>query len=165
MRVLGIDPGASGALALLVGGSLVNVIDMPTLKVTLAGGTVKTRIDCRELADILRHFQPEAVFLEQVNSHAGEGPAGAFSFGRSVGSLEGAIAAVTGLYPTEVPPQAWKRVVGVRKGPEGDTKGPALDKARQLWPECGHLFRRKKDDGRADAALVGFYGHLTLAKL
>lgn len=164
MRILGIDPGAKGALALIVNGRLEAVHDMPTHKVTLAGGTVKTRVDGLALGRLLGELRPEFAFLEQVNSHAGEGPAGAFSFGRSVGFLEGALGAL-GLRPTEVPPQAWKRLIGVRKGPDGDTKTPARIKAAILYPAHEHLFRRKMDDGRADAALLASYGRMVLDEL
>ena len=164
MRILGIDPGAKGALALLVDGRLEEVVDMPTHQVTLAGGTVKTRVDGVALGRILAELRPEFAFLEQVGTHTGEGPMGAFSFGRSVGFLEGALG-VLGLRATEVPPQSWKRLVGVRKGPDGDTKTPARLKAALLYPAHEHLFRRKKDDGRADAVLLASYGRLVLDEL
>jgi len=165
VRVLGIDPGASGALALVgPSGYLDALVDMPTRKVALAGGTIKTRVDGRELARIIASMRPDFAFLEQVGTHSGEGPMGAFSFGRSVGTVEGALGAI-GLQATEVPPQAWKRLVGVRKGADGDTKGPAREKAAKLWPMEAARFKRKKDDGRADAALVAWYGRLVLQNL
>lgn len=164
MRILGIDPGASGALALLHHGELVEVLDMPTRQVTLAGGAVKTRIDGRALAAAIQALAPSWAFLEQVSSHAGEGPMGAFAFGRSVGVVEGVLGAIE-LQATEVPPQTWKRVVGVRKGPDGDRKTPARLKAAALFPKHAAAFARKKDDGRADAALVAWYGHLTVSAL
>lgn len=164
MRVLGIDPGAKGALALVLHGCLEWVHDMPTRKHTLAGGTVKTRIDTVKLAEVLRLARPDFVVLEQVNSHSGEGAAGAFSFGRGVGAVEGAIGAVLGMTPTEVPPATWKRLVGVRKGLDGDRKGPAKVKAAKIWPSHGPMLLKARAD-KAEAALIAWYGHLVLQDL
>lgn len=137
---------------------------MPVRRVALDSGRIKTRVDGLALARLLAHLRPDIAFVEQVGTHSGEGPMGAFSFGRSLGALEGGLGAI-GLQATEVSPQTWKRRVGVRKGPGGDTKGPALEKVRRLWPECEHLFRRKKDNGRADAALIALYGYETVLDL
>lgn len=163
MRVLGIDPGAKGALAVVEFGILECCVDMPTRKHTLAGGTVKTRIDPVQLHQLVRQMRVDAVFLEQVNSHSGEGAAGAFSFGRGVGVLEGVLGAL-GLQATEVPPAAWKRLVGVRKGPDGDRKGPAKQKAAKLWPGHAAALLKARAD-KSEAALIAFYGHLVLQQL
>lgn len=165
MRILGIDPGAKGALALVgPSGYLDALHDMPTRQHTLAGGTVKTRIDTVKLAALLRELRPDAVFLEQVNSHSGEGPMGAFAFGRGVGALEGAIGACLGLQATEVPPATWKRLVGVRKGPDGDRKGPAKVKAGKLWPAWAQRLAKARAD-KSEAALIAWYGFLVLQDL
>lgn len=163
MRILGIDPGTKGALALLVHGDLVAVRDMPIRQHKLAGGQMKSRVDTLALAALLREFKPQAVFLEQVNSHAGEGPMGAFAFGRGVGTLEGALGAF-GLQAFEVPPANWKRAVGVRKGPDGDVKGPAKAKAAELWPALAGMLQKARAD-KSEAALIAWYGHLQLQGL
>lgn len=165
MRILGIDPGAKGALALVLHGHLEWVQDMPTRKHTLAGGTVKTRIDPVRLAQVLRLARPDLIVLEQVNSHSGEGAAGAFSFGRGVGAVEGAIGAALGMTATEVPPATWKRLVGVRKdAATGDRKGPAKVKAAKLWPAHADMLLKARAD-KSEAALIAWYGHLLLQGL
>lgn len=163
MRILGIDPGSKGALALLVDGRLAELVDMPVHQVTLAGGTVKTRIDTKALGAVVRFLAPDAAFLEQVGTHSGEGPMGAFAFGRSVGSVEGALGAI-GLRATEVPPQSWKRLVGVRKAASGDKKGPAKAKAAALFPSHAQALLKARAD-KSEAALIAWYGHLTLEQL
>jgi crossover junction endodeoxyribonuclease RuvC len=152
-----------GALALVVAGELVQVIDMPTRQVTLAGGTVKTRIDTAELHRQVWLLQPDVAFLEQVNSHSGEGAMGAFAFGRGVGAVEGVLGAL-GLRVTEVPPQSWKRAVGVRKGPDGDKKGPSKARAAKLWPAWAPRLLKARAD-KSEAALIARYGHDRLMEL
>jgi crossover junction endodeoxyribonuclease RuvC len=168
VRVLGIDPGAKGALALLEDGRLVTVRDMPTRKHTLAGGTVKTRIDPVALAGIVQRMDPHAVYLEQVNSHSGEGAAGAFSFGRGVGVIEGVLGSL-GLQATEVPPATWKGRVGVRKAVDEatgrvDRKGPAKVRAAKTWPAHAEALLKARAD-KAEAALIAWYGYLVLQDL
>lgn len=136
---------------------------MPTRAVTLAGGTVKTRIDGAELWRRVWLMRPHAAFLEQVNSHSGEGAMGAFAFGRGVGAVEGVLAAL-GLYVTEVPPQSWKRRVGVRKGPDGDRKGPAKARAAQRFPEHAAALLKARAD-KSEAALIALYGYESLQDL
>lgn len=163
MRILGIDPGAKGALA-LVGpfGTLDSLHDMPTRTVRV-GDKDRTRVDEVRLGELLRDLRPDVAFLEQVGSHSGEGPMGAFAFGRSVGIVQGALGAI-GLQATEVPPQSWKRLVGVRKGPDGDRKGPAKARAAKLWPAQASVLLRARAD-KAEAALIAWYGYLVMSEL
>lgn len=163
MRILGIDPGAKGALALVgPSGYLDALHDMPTRTVRV-GDKDRTRVDEVRLGRLLRELRPDIAFLEQVSSHSGEGPMGAFAFGRSVGIVQGALGAI-GLQATEVPPQTWKRLVGVRKGPGGDRKGPAKAKAAQVWPAHGPALLRARAD-KAEAALIAWYGYLVMQQL
>lgn len=142
-RILGIDPGASGAMALLDGDVLVRVADMPTIMVkgrskVLPGGVV----------DLIVAWKPDQIALEDVGAMPGQGVTSMFSFGRSVGILEGVIAALG--YPlVMVRPATWKRAAGVPAD-----KDAARLMATRLWPDQSAMFSRKKDDGRAEAALL-----------
>lgn len=49
--------------------------------------------------------------------------------------------------------QAWKKAAGV-----GADKATSLARATMRWPDLSDLWRRKKDDGRAEAALIGWHG-------
>jgi crossover junction endodeoxyribonuclease RuvC len=75
-----------------------------------------------------------------------------FAFGRAAGVVEGALAGL-GVPYTDVPPATWIKAMGVRGGKDG-----ARNRAMELWPKQAELFKRVKDDGRADAALIAAYG-------
>lgn len=164
MRVIGIDPGLYGAIALFLEGELSLVWDMPLEQLVVAGRK-RHRINETELGRILRLASPQAAFLEQVGVRPGEGAVGAFSFGRTVGRIEGLLAGACGIKATEVFPQTWQRAVGLRRGPDETTKAAARRKAAAVFPKQAHLFARIKDDGRADATLLGLYGSRLLDAL
>ena len=142
-RILGIDPGASGAMALLDGDVLVRVADMPTIMVK-----GRSRILAPGVVDLIVETKPDKIVLEDVNAMPGQGVSSMFSFGRGLGVLEGVIAALG--YPLiMVRPAKWKRDAGVPAD-----KDAARLMATRLWPDHSAMFARKKDDGRAEAALL-----------
>ena len=148
--ILGIDPGLTGALAWLTReGHLIDIVDMPTARIR-----DKPRIIAAELARLLRTRPLDYVVIEQVGPHRGEGSGGAFSFGYGAGLLEGVAAAL------EIPvhmasPAVWKRRAGVPKEKNG-----ARMMACRYWPGATERFRRVKDDGRAEAALLARWAAL-----
>jgi len=92
--ILGVDPGLSGALAFynLVDG-VVRVEDMPVVEL-MRGGKAKREVS----ATLLRHVLPRYgkishAYLERVGAMPGQGVSSVFSFGRSVGVVEGVLAA------------------------------------------------------------------------
>ena len=148
--VLGADPGQTGALALLTdGGDLLEVADMPTVKVN-----GKDRVSAPLLSGIFRAWAPRLVVIERVGAMPGQGVSSMFAFGYSAGILEGA-AAMAGLPVVFVQPAVWKRALKVTKD-----KGVCRQMAQRLWPAHAASFARVRDDGRAEAALVGFYGRM-----
>jgi crossover junction endodeoxyribonuclease RuvC len=148
--ILGIDPGKSGALALYdpATGAL-EVEDVPTLQI----GSKRT-LDHYALARTVDNWARHnpVVYLELVGSMPGEGHAGAFDFGRTSGLLCGVCAAHF-LRIEWVTPGVWKRALGVK----GD-KDVSRQRASALLPRHSGLWLRKKDDGRAEAALIAYYG-------
>ena len=56
-----------------------------------------------------------------------------------------------------IAPPSWKRAVGIAPGKEG-AKDAARSEAIRRWPNKAQLFARIKDDGRAEAALIGIAG-------
>ncbi len=149
--ILAVDPGASGALAFFnpTAGTL-DIVDMPTVEVK-RGAKNKTEISPQMLAVLIRDRYPSIAVLERVGAMPGQGTASMFQFGRGVGMMEGVLAAL--FIPTEyVTPQAWQKAVGSREGKDGNRQ-----RAAELFPAYANLFARKKDDGRADAALMAWW--------
>ena len=95
-------------------------------------------------------------YVEYVGARPGEGAVGAFAFGRSRGVIEGVLGALA-IPVTFIAPAAWKRTIGIPPGKEG-AKDAARAEAIRRWPEHAALFARKKDDGRAEAALIAVAG-------
>ena len=152
MIFIGIDPGLNGAIALLdAEKGVLSISDMPTLEVK-RNNKAKKEVSPIGVAIFLGKTprQSRAV-LERVGAMPGQGVTSVFSFGRSVGIIEGVLA--TMLIPVDiVTPQAWQKAAGVRGGKDGSRL-----RACELFPNYAELFARKKDDGRADAALMAWY--------
>jgi crossover junction endodeoxyribonuclease RuvC len=152
--VIGIDPGIAGALALVSrAGELIEVADMPVLRDGSAG---RASVNAPVLAELLARWHAREVVCEFVAARPGEGPAGAFSFGRRRGVIEGACAAL-GLPIRFLTPPSWKRLVGIPPGKQG-AKDAAHSEAIRKWTNHASLFARVKDDGRGAAALIAIAG-------
>ena len=150
--VVGIDPGANGALAWLsVGGDLDKVDPMPTVK-KVVNGRIVSRVSAVDLATLLRRYSAAIIRLavvERVASMPGQGVASMFAFGRSSGVIEGALA-MAGIEVAFVEPAVWKRSMQVTSA-----KVTSVARAQAIWPEmAGQL----SEDGPAEAALIGLYG-------
>lgn len=144
--IAAVDPGASGAIAFLsTDGHLVEVVDMPTLKVR-----GKTRVDAQQLGDIIGQRKPFMMVIEGVHSMPRQGVASSFAFGYSAGLIEG-IAAGAAIPCRIVEAAVWKRKAGVPAD-----KSAARQMAARMWPGAAGQFSRVKDDGRAESALLGW---------
>ena len=138
MIYIGIDPGKSGAMA------LVWPDGQP------ATGVCRSDATFADQADWLLGFdltQAVAV-MEKVSSSPQMGVVSAFSFGKSQGFLIGLLTAMKIPYH-EVTPQKWQRAMGCMSG--GD-KNVTKHAAQKLWP---HLKITHRD---ADARLIAEYG-------
>lgn len=149
MIICGIDPGMSGALAFYdenaEKGDELMVYKMPVFQRN------KThRVDVLELSRILKFEMPDHVFIEQVNAF-GMGATGAYNFGWSCGVLEGVVGALHIPF-TYVTPMKWKKAMQCPKD-----KDSARMRASQLLPDYAHNWPLKKDDGKAEAALIALY--------
>ena len=153
--IIGIDPGLSGAIAVLESRkkSILRLEDMPVVP-----DGKKRKVSGHGLKEILKHY-PRAtvdmVYLERVSAMPGQGVVSMFSFGRSVGAVEAAISLLE-LPLTYVTPQKWmERSAGLIGTVKDASRGKVLD----LYPDADVL--RKKDNGRADAVLIARYGSKT----
>ena len=152
MIILGIDPGLSGALAFFnTDAGHLSILDMPTVELKRNNKT-KREVSPAQLAEFIRMGNVDHCFLEKVNAMPGQGVSSVFAFGRSTGMLEGVLAALK-IRTTMVQPQAWQKAVGQRPGKDGSRQ-----RAAELFPVYVNLFALKKHDGRADAALIAWYG-------
>ena len=149
--ILAIDPGAKGALAFFrPDQGTQELIDTPTVEVK-RGQKLKTEISPQMLAAIIRARNPSIAILEIVGAMPGQGVSSMFQFGRGVGMLEGILSALD-VPVTYISPQGWQKAVNARSGKDGNRQ-----RAAELFPAYAHMFARKKDDGRADAALMAWW--------
>jgi crossover junction endodeoxyribonuclease RuvC len=157
-RILGIDIGAAGAIALLDSdGALIEVVDMPVLQ---DGPKGRRSVNAPLLASIIFKSHADHAFVEFVGARPSEGAVGAFAFGRSRGVVEGVLGAA-GIPATFIAPAAWKRAVGLSLA----SKDAARAEAIRRWPGQADLFARVKDDGRAESALMGLAGLVRSGRL
>lgn len=152
MKILGCDPGASGALVVLdTQTNTLTVMDMPVVEIKRGTRNVR-QVSAQHVADCLFNLGIEHAVVEKVGAMPGQGVSSMFAFGRAAGVLEGVLAALR-IPTTYVTPQEWQKHMRVVGGKDG-----ARNRASQLWPTQSQYFIRKKDDGRADAALIAGYG-------
>jgi crossover junction endodeoxyribonuclease RuvC len=143
------DPGLSGGVAFLAAAGRVETFDMPALK---AG---KGRIlDEHALARMIdaRSRDIEFALVEQQWARPTDGGSQAFKTGVGYGQLRMLLASNFIPYRI-VSPMAWRRFMGLT----GD-KDAARALASRLLPKDADQWARKKDDGRAEAALIALYG-------
>lgn len=151
MRVLGIDVGLNGALALVEGGQLLEVHDMPTFSME-RNGKNKRMVNAQALHLIIRGAKADAAYLERLNAMPGQGVTSMFSMGQSLGVVLGVLAACE-VPTTTIPPRTWQKALDMPQGKDGSRY-----RAAQLFPDEAEMFKRVKDDGRSDAALIAAYG-------
>jgi crossover junction endodeoxyribonuclease RuvC len=160
MILAGIDPGLSGAVAFLdaASGAVIDIVDMPVLALSRAGKN-KREVDAHALARLIGAHRPGHTFIELVGAMPGQGVSSVFAFGKSFGIALGVIAALDVPY-TLVAPVTWKRALGVPAAKDG-----ARARASQLMPGAVHHWPLVKHDGRAEAALIAYYGLRSLQQV
>lgn len=153
---MGIDAGISGALAVytpLNGDKyILQIADMPSRASKFGAAKGRKEVDENVLNGLIRSVNTtiHICLLETPHSMPRDGHVGAFSFGRSLGVVQGVLAA-NGVKVMPTMPAVWKSRLGL-----STDKQKSLDLASKLFPTSAHLFKRKKDDGRAEAALLAY---------
>jgi len=143
MVILGIDPGATGAIcAMSVSDDLkvIDVMDMPC---------VDKELDATVFMDFLVSWAPDHVFMEKAQAMPHQ--KGMFTYGRLFGEIIGVLKAKLMPY-TLVIPQRWKKGE-LKDMPSG--KESSVIRVNQLYPG---LKLRKTQHGRSDAILIARYG-------
>lgn len=151
MLALGIDPGVTGAAALVDTEALrvLDVIDLPLIR---AGKLAW--LDGAVFGDWLERMRPDLAVLELVHSFPGDTrPSNTALMTRIAGGVEAMLSSLS-IPVAHAVASAWKRRAGLLgKGKEASL---ALAAARLSWPE-GAL-RLAKHHGRAEAALIALCG-------
>jgi Holliday junction resolvasome RuvABC endonuclease subunit len=144
--IIGVDPGKSGACALVDTSIIIDIFDMPWRD---------KQVDAAELADMLSFwrniYEPDCLIIEQVHAMPRQGVSSTFQFGVSYGIVIGC-AYTLGFDVEFVTPQKWKKALGL-----SSDKDESRLLASRLWPDNKDSFSRKKDDGRAEAALIAHW--------
>ena len=157
MIVAGIDPGKSGAMAIIYPDGAVHFFDVPTVKLRN-----KERPAWGEWSRIwtgaLGFAGVDLIVIEEVAARPGQGVTSMFTFGRALGFAH-AIAVASGASVQPVTPAVWKGKLGLLNS----SKGASRERCQALYPATVGQLNRVKDDGRAEAALISHYGKKFLA--
>lgn len=167
---IGIDPGLSGALAVLTADDVVLVGDFPVIE----AASERTRHDKRDptakpkrVTGIKRMLDEgslvnaveliddwtkvKSVAIERVGPMPRDGAISAFNFGFTTGLLNGILAARH--WPRlAVAPAVWKRELQIPAD-----KSAARLAAIRRWPAAAPSLTLKKHDGRAEAIWLAHY--------
>ena len=153
MIIIGIDPGITGAVA-VIGNGVEKVLDIPTMAKGKGQSTVKKQINASGLKSLIVENLPKRgkveVYLERTSAMPGQGVASMFSMGDSYGCIRGVCAALE-LRLEVITPASWKKHFGL-----GRDKEVVRAKAIELFPDMP--LSRKKDHNRAEALLIAKYG-------
>lgn len=147
--IIAIDPGKTGAIAVVDGPRLLDVVDMPLADKQIDGFALAETINVLAMG-----FNVHAGVIERVAARPKQGVVSTFTFGEGYGIVQGVFAAF-GMPVSFVLPQRWKKDLNISAD-----KNDSRIMAQDLWPEHHDWFKRKKDDGRAEAALIGYWKDL-----
>lgn len=141
--ILGVDPGASGAIAFFRPDrpAEIEVYDTP-----LADG----QVDAAALGRMVRAAGATEAMIERVGAMPKQGVSSTFKFGMAYGAVLAACGVLM-LPLRQETPGRWKRHFRLDSDKE---KARAL--AIRTWPGSPD-FSRKKDHGRAEAALLALF--------
>lgn len=147
--ILAFDPGVTGAFAIYWPEEPAALIcdDIPT-----ANGEVDLFTLTRVLAGHMQPSENPLAAVESVHAMPKQGVSSTFKFGAAYGGIRGVLAGLS-VPTTLVAPTSWKRHHGI---PTGSDKEASRALALRLFPGTDY-FSRKKDHGRAEAALIALY--------
>ena len=159
MRIIGIDPGLSGGIAVLDDLKIFDVYDMPIMS---EGKKNKNQLNSAQLVNIIKKniISNEDTFLivEQVSAMPGQGVTSMFNFGQTFGSIKGICAALN-LPIFFVRPAKWKKHFDLINS----SKDASRTKLIQMYPNLSKDLAKKKDVNKSDAVLIARYFYDTKA--
>ena len=127
--VLAVDPGVSGALALVGAGSVLNVWDAPLVRdqkhQRYMLDIVSFKAIVRHIAEVRKTANVSAV-IEDVWIRGKQDPKRAFSFGHSLGMIQSVIEMLN-LEPEWMTPQAWQKKLGI------NSRTNQIEKVKEIY--------------------------------
>jgi len=150
MKVIGIDPGLSGAIAILENNKVLEIFDIPVMS---EGKKNKRQLNSALLVSLLReniqNNEEVAVVVEQVNAMPGQGVTSMFNFGQTFGAIKGICAALD-LPIFFVRPSKWKKHFELINS----SKDSSRTKVIEMYPKLSNQLTKKKDVNKSDAILI-----------
>ena len=161
MRIIGIDPGLSGAIAILENNKVLNIFDIPVMS---EGKKNKKQLNSALLVSLLKeninNKEEVAVVVEQVNAMPGQGVTSMFNFGQTFGAIKGICAALD-LPIFFVRPSKWKKYFELINS----SKDSSRTKAIEMYPKLSNHLAKKKDVNKSDAILIArFFSETRITK-
>jgi len=127
MKIIGIDPGLSGAIAVLENNKVLNIFDMPVMP---EGKKNKRQLNSALLVNLIKEnidlHEEISVVVEQVNAMPGQG--------------------VTSMFR----PSKWKKHFELINS----SKDSSRTKAIEMYPKLSNQLSKKKDVNKSDAILI-----------
>jgi len=153
MRIIGIDPGLSGGIAILEDNKVKEIFDMPVMP---DGKKNKRQLNNAFLAQLIKenieNIEDTIMVVEQVNAMPGQGVTSMFNFGQTFGAIKG-ICAALGLPIFLVRPSKWKKHFELINS----SKDASRTKAIEMYPLIAEKLSKKKDVNKSDAILIARY--------
>ena len=153
MRIIGIDPGLSGGIAILEDNVIKVLFDMPVMS---DGKKNKRQLNSallvRLIKDNIKDTEDTVMVVEQVNAMPGQGVTSMFNFGQTFGAIKG-ICAALGLPIFLVRPAKWKKHFELINS----SKDASRTKAIEMYPSISEQLSKKKDVNKSDAILIARY--------
>jgi crossover junction endodeoxyribonuclease RuvC len=151
--IIGIDPGLSGAIAVLQDNKVKNIFEVPVMT---EGKKNKRQLNSAQMVKIIKDniskSEETIVVVEHVNAMPGQGVTSMFNFGQTFGAIKGICAAI-GLPIFFVRPAKWKKHFDLINS----SKDASRTKAIEMYPLISDQLAKKKDVNKADAILIARY--------
>ena len=160
MIIIGIDPGLSGAIAILDDKKVLSIFEMPVMA---EGKKNKRQLNSAQLVNVIRENikknEEAVVVVEQVNAMPGQGVTSMFNFGQTFGAIKGVCAALE-LPIFFVRPSKWKKHFELINS----SKDSSRTKVIEMYPSLSGQLTKKKDVNKTDAILIARFYYETKLK-
>ena len=150
--IIGIDPGVTGSLAVILPDNSIRIFDLPTAQTD--GFTGIDPIEFYRLLIEIKGVSECVAYCEKSILPPGNGKMTTRSIYDCRGVIRTALA-LKNIPLKYVPPGTWKKFHGI---PAGSDKEYSRGLAKQIRPDISEQLARKKDHNRAEAVLIALYG-------